>query len=126
MPRDAPPADMGEAPYRGATMREARLARSPSVMKRVNAATVSSGQPVWRTCAAAGLTLCTWSPPKMGMTTDLWVPSATCPITKSQRDAAGAADKDETEVPAPCSCASTERDEDVVFPALMLLQAWKS
>src|SRR5215831_10532212 len=79
-----------------------------------------------RTCAAAGLTLCTWSPPKLGMTTGLWLPSATCPITKSQRDAAGAADKDETEVPAPCSCASTERDEDVVFPALMLLQAWKS
>ena len=33
--------------------------------------------------------------PKVGMTTGLWLPSATCPITKSQRDASGAADKDD-------------------------------
>ena len=31
-----------------------------------------------------------------------------------------------TEAPAPCPCESTERDQDAVFPALMLLQAWKS
>ena len=61
------------------------------------------------------------------------------PHTKLQRDASGGADKhDRLRLSDPIceACrltgrlrlqrASTERDPDVVFPALMLLQAWKS